>query len=427
MANSLRRRVLDHLRARLTPQPPPLRLAFWDGEQFDFADQPSVTVTLQSPDLIGHLMRGDFAKLADAYVKGDLAVDGAIEDVLHVGISLAERVGRITAINRLARLARMLPRRHTRRSDAADVSYHYDVSNDFYRLWLDDEMIYSCAYFRTGTEDIHTAQRQKLDHICRKLRLAPGERLLDIGCGWGGLLRFAAQNYGVQGVGVTLSKNQYAYAHERIAQDGLADRIDIRLQDYRDIDADRPFDKIVSVGMYEHVGEQNYPLYFGRVRDLLKPNGMLLNHGIVATDADGRAQGPPGGEFIDRYVFPGGSVPHLSRVVFEVARAGLELADVEDLRPHYAQTLLHWTRRLEAARDTAIRTAGIERYRIWRVYLPGMAYAFDKGWLSIAQVVAYKPAHDGMAVRPWTREHQYSATAAPTLAHRLDWTYADAS
>lgn len=428
MPASLRRRLLAHLRTRLTPQPPSLRLAFWDGEQFDFTDRPAVTVTLQTPTLIGYLLRGDFAKLADAYVKGDIAVDGAIEDVLHVGISLAERVGRIGTVNRLARLARLLPHRHTRRSDAADVGYHYDVSNDFYRLWLDDDMVYSCAYFRTGVEDIHTAQRQKLDHICRKLRLAPGERLLDIGCGWGGLLRFAAKNYGVHGVGVTLSKNQHAYARERIAHDGLAERIDIRLEDYRDIAADRPFDKIVSVGMYEHVGAENYPIYFKRIDGLLKPGGMLLNHGIVATDAEGRAQGPPGGEFIDRYVFPGGSVPHLSRVVFEVAKAGLELTDIEDLRPHYAQTLLHWTRRLEAARDSAIRTAGAERYRIWRAYLPGMAYAFDKGWLSVAQVLAYKPAQDGTAaVRPWTRDHQYSAIAEPALAHRLEWTYADAS
>jgi cyclopropane-fatty-acyl-phospholipid synthase len=404
---SLRHRVLQHLRSRLAADALPLRLVFWDGECFDFAAQPSVTITLHSRKLLRLLLSGNFAALGDAYVAGEIGVDGPIDDVMQVGITLAERVGRSTALGRLGRIASLVPRRHSRRQDRADVGYHYDVGNDFYRLWLDQNMIYSCAYFKDGTEDIDLAQQQKLDHICRKLMLRPGERLLDLGCGWGGLLYWAAQHYGVTGVGITLSERQCAHARQWIATGQLRGKVDILLQDYRDLTDDAGFDKIVSVGMYEHVGMHNLPLYFATVRRLLRPGGAFLNHGIVATEPHGRAQGPAGGEFIESYVFPGGAVPHLSRVLFEVARAGLEFADAEDLRPHYARTLSHWSRRLEARREEAIRAAGERRYRIWRVYLPGMAHAFHRGWLSVAQVLAFRPARDGAQYRPWTRSYQY--------------------
>ncbi len=405
----LRARALGFLRARLGGDGLPLRLVFWDGERFDFSPAPRVTITLHSKRLMRLLLRGDFGRLGDAYVAGELGVEGPIEEVLQIGIVLAERVGRSPAAARLAKLARLLPRRHSRRSDARDITYHYDVGNAFYRLWLDEAMIYSCAYFRDGSEDIDTAQQQKLDHICRKLMLKPGERLLDIGCGWGGLLRFAVRRYGVRGTGITLSREQHDYARSAVTADGLDDCIEIRLADYRDFAAESGFDKIVSVGMYEHVGLANLPLYFATVRRLLRPGGAFLNHGIYATDAAGRAQGPPGGEFINRYVFPGGAVPHISRAMYEIARAGFEFADAEDLRPHYARTLTHWVQRLEARREEAIAAAGAERYRIWRVYLAGMAQAFDRGWLSVAQILAFRPAADGAVARPWTRDYQYRA------------------
>lgn len=424
---SLRRRLLQHLRSRLGTDALPLRLVFWDGEGFDFATPATVTITLHSARLLRLLLSGNFAALGDAYVAGEIDVDGPIADIMQVGITLAERVGKSSALSRLGRIAALVPRRHSRRKDRADVGYHYDVGDDFYRLWLDENMIYSCAYFKDGNEDIDLAQRQKLDHICRKLMLRPGDRLLDLGCGWGGLLYWAAQHYGVSGVGITLSARQCAYARQWIAAGQLSGKVEILRQDYRDLADDAGFDKIVSVGMYEHVGIRNLPLYFATVRRLLRPGGAFLNHGIVATDPHGRAQGPAGGEFIERYVFPGGAVPHLSRVVFEVARAGLEFADAEDLRPHYARTLSHWSRRLEARREEAIRAAGERRYRIWRVYLAGMAHAFDRSWLSVAQVLAFRPAHDGDAYRPWTRSYQYrDARAAPgaggiPLAGRLDF------
>jgi cyclopropane-fatty-acyl-phospholipid synthase len=288
-------------------------------------------------------------------------------------------------------------------------------------------MIYSCAYFRSGDEDIHTAQLQKLDHICRKLLLRPGERLLDIGCGWGGLLQWAAKHYGVTGVGVTLSERQYSGAREAVASSGLADLIEIRRQHYMDIPDTEGFDKIVSVGMYEHVGLRNLPSYFQTVVRLLRPGGMFLNHGIVSTDAAGRPRGPPGGRFIDHHVFPGGAVPHLSRVLIELSQANLEFADAEDLRPHYALTLQHWSRRLEACGDQAIQAAGPEVFRIWRVFLAGMAYAFDHGWLSVAQVLSFKALSNGEVRRPWTREYQYQdpslrGLAPIRFAGKLDWT-----
>jgi cyclopropane-fatty-acyl-phospholipid synthase len=419
---SLRRRVLEHLRSRLADNPPRLRLIFPDGDRFDFGPEPAVIITFNSFAVLRALLRGNVERLAQAYVVGELSVNGRIEDVMETGIALAERVGRYRVVTRLGRLRGLVARRGSRREAAADISYHYDVSNDFYRLWLDINMIYSCAYFRTGSEDIDAAQQQKLDHICRKLQLKPGERLLDVGCGWGGLLRWAAQHYGVTGVGVTLSERQYAYARASMAADGLQEKIEIRLQDYRDLREEASFDKIVSVGMYEHVGISQLPAYFDALRSMLRPGGALLNDGIVTTDPEGQAQGPPGGEFIDRYVFPGGAVAHLSRTIVEIARVGLEPADVEDLRPHYALTLLHWVRRLEEHREEAIKTAGLQRYRIWRVYLAGMAHAFDRGWLSVAQVLAYKPVDTGLAARPWTRDYQYAAGAEPPLAGRLDWT-----
>lgn len=423
----LRNRLLDRIRRGFGTDPPPLRLVFPDHTSFDFTPSPAVTIIFHSPKPLKALFRGDFARAAEAYITGQIAVEGPIETVLKIGISLAEKLGQTPNFRRLARMASLLPRLQSKAKDAANIRYHYDVGNDFYRLWLDRRMIYSCAYFRTGREDIHTAQEQKLDHICRKLLLKPGERLLDIGCGWGGLLQWAATKYHVTGVGITLSNQQYSQASEALGSGGLAGQIEVRLQHYMDLRDSDGFDKIVSVGMYEHVGLANLPTYFRAVSGLLRPGGAFLNHGIVSTDADGRPRGPPGGEFIDRYVFPGGAVPHLSRVLIELSRTGLEFADAEDLRPHYALTLQHWSRRLEACRDQAIEAAGPEVFRIWRAFLAGMACAFDRGWLSVAQVLSFKPLSGGEVRRPWTRDYQYRDNLARErsepveTAGKLDW------
>jgi cyclopropane-fatty-acyl-phospholipid synthase len=418
---SLRNRFLSKLRDRLADEPVSLRIKFWDGEVFDFVPAPRVTIALNSKRLLRLFLTGDMAGLGRAYVEGEIDVDGRLQEVFHIGITLADRLGRSRLLQPLSRVLALRRGRHSTARDAAAVRYHYDVSNAFYRLWLDRNMIYSCAYFETGDEDLDTAQEQKLDHLCRKLRLQPGERLLDIGCGWGGLLYWAASRYGVRGVGITLSDQQFAYARERIAAEGLAPCIEIRWQDYREVPGEAEFDKIVSVGMYEHVGIANLPIYFATIARLLRPGGLALNHGITAADRDGRVQGPPGGEFIDRLVFPGGEVPHVSRVLYEIAGAGLEILDVEDLRPHYPPTLLHWVRRLEAKRERAIAAAGGERYRIWRMYMTGMAHAFDRGWLSVCQVLAQKKLAAGPAPRPWTRRYQYGGHPQPPLSTGLDW------
>ncbi|MEJ2432009.1 MAG: cyclopropane-fatty-acyl-phospholipid synthase [Pseudolabrys sp.] len=419
---SLRRRLLSTVKGLVAGEPLPLRLVFWDGEVFDFATQPRVTLTIRDKRVMRAFVTGRVDRLGDAYVAGDLTVDGAIEDILGTGIAMAEQLGKLSKLAPLTKpLQWAAAFRHSRRNDAQAVQHHYDVSNDFYRLWLDAGMTYSCAYFRTGTEDIDAAQQQKIEHICNKLRLKPGERLLDIGCGWGGLLHVAAQRHGISGVGITNSPAQADYARQRIADAGLSDRVEIRQQDYRDLAGDAAFDKIVSVGMYEHVGLAKLATYFATVSRLLKPGGALLNHGIITTDPDGRPQGPPGGEFINRYVFPGGELPHLPRVLEETARCGLEAADVEDLRPHYARTLMLWVRRLEAHRGEAIAAAGPERYRIWRVYMAGMAHAFDRGWLSVAQTLAYKPISGRPAPRPWSRDYQYLPGQAPAIAPALRW------
>jgi cyclopropane-fatty-acyl-phospholipid synthase len=409
---SLTSRLLELLQHRFRDDLPALRIVFPDGSSFAGSQAPTVTITIHSAGALKALISGNFSRAADRYVAGDISVEGPIGDVVAAGVTLAERLGRFTPhfVARLPAVAALL---RSKSRDKANIRYHYDVGNNFYRLWLDRHMIYSCAYFRNGHEDIEVAQEQKLDHICRKLLLRPGDRLLDLGCGWGGLARWAASRYGATVVGVTLSEQQYDAAVAANASAGLADQVDIRLQHYRDLDDPAGFDKIVSVGMYEHVGLSQLSNYFRTVAGLLRPGGVFLNHGIVSTDADGRPRGPPGGEFINRHVFPGGAVPHLSRVLIELSAARLEFADAEDLRPHYALTLQHWSRRLEAHLDEAVLAASPEVVRIWRVFLAGMAYAFDRGWLSIAQVLAFKPLADGSIRRPWTREYQYVGQACP--------------
>ena len=399
----------------------PLRLELWDGRRIELGSAPTVSFVLRRPRLLGMLCRGDFDALGEAYVAGDLVVEGRLQDILAVGLALAERFQRLAPLAKLARLLPRPRRRHSRAADARWVQHHYDVSNEFYALWLDRRMVYSCGYFESGGEDIDTAQQQKLDHICRKLQLRPEERLLDVGCGWGGLLRFAAERYGINGVGITLSPKQYELARRGVVEDGLADRVEIRLQDYRELAGAEAFDKIVSVGMYEHVGRANMPLYFGTLYRLLRPGGLLLNHGITTSDPAGGSMSPAGGSFIDRFVFPGGELPHIAQVLRDISSEALEVLDVENLRPHYAATLLRWVRRLEARCAEAIAAAGEERYRIWRIYMAGCALAFERNWLAIYQVLAGKPDANGRLARPWTRRHQYASDAAPALTAPLDW------
>ncbi len=379
----------------------PLAIELWNGKRYALADRTSVTLKIPSAGALKYFINPDLAKLGEAYVEGHVDVEGPIAEVLRAAESLSRQLGE-------AKKGRLpLLRFHTRKRDAEAIRYHYDVSNDFYALWLDREMVYSCAYFKTGEEDIHSAQEQKLDHICRKLQLKPGEKLLDIGCGWGSLVRWAAKRYGADATGITLSENQCALANERIKAEGLSGSCRVLLQDYRDVPGEAAFDKIASIGMFEHVGLKNLPDYFGIIHRLLKDGGIVLNHGITSVDPESRSVGLGASDFIEKYVFPHGEVPHISLVLKEMAGTELEVMDVETLRLHYARTLWQWSDRLEANLDEARRHAGEKRLRIWRMYLAGCAHAFDNRWISIQQVLAVKSSNPRANPLPWTRGWMY--------------------
>jgi cyclopropane-fatty-acyl-phospholipid synthase len=296
---------------------------------------------------------------------------------------------------------------HQRRGNRANIRHHYDVGNAFYRLWLDERLVYSCAYFERDDMTLEAAQVAKLDHICRKLRLAPGDRFLDIGCGWGALVLHAAEAYGVRATGITLSQNQFEHVQRLVTERGLEGRVEVRLQDYLDLPEDELYDKIASVGMFEHVGIARFRAYFGKIARVLKPGGFVLNHGITHNGLHGQSLGSGIGDFVEEYVFPGGELTHVHRVLEAMAAAGLETIDAEALREHYARTLWHWTDRLEANAEAARREAGDERFRVWRIYLAGSAHAFARGWLSLWQLLAGKPLPDGALPHPPTRRYMY--------------------
>ena len=402
----LDRQVLKHLEALRGRMTLPLRIRLWNGHEVDLGPDPDVTLILKDPVAARHLAKPSMAALGAGYVEGHLDVDGPIRSVVRVAESLARDQDRQGGLGALPNWLT----RHTRGSDRQAIEYHYDVSNAFYSAWLDPNMVYSCAYYENGDEDLATAQVAKIDHICRKLRLEPGQRLLDIGCGWGALVIHAARHYGVQATGITLSTNQHALATERVAAAGLQDRVEIRLQDYRDVPEAQGFDRISSVGMFEHVGLKNLPAYFKQVARLLKPGGVALNHGITSSDHDSRSVGLGAGEFIDRYVFPDGELPHVSLAIRELSAAGLELTDAESLRRHYEKTLWAWSDAFEQRLAQMEALAGTRRARIWRVYLAGCAHAFAHGWINLYQLLAVKPVAaptGALSPLPLSRRYMY--------------------
>ena len=380
----------------------PMRFELWNGRTFDLGTEPRVTVSVPRPAALRYLIAPDLLKLGEAYVEGYLEVKGRLADIFDAGEALVEVAAPASRFRGLKRIVN-----HTRTRDRKAIQYHYDVSNDFYRLFLGPEMVYSCAYFRREDDTLEVAQLQKLDHILTKLELRPGERLLDIGCGWGALAVRAATKYGARVVGVTLSDNQYAYARERVKAEGLEDQVEIRLQDYRDIPEEGAFDKIASVGMFEHVGLKNLRRYFSKIRSLLADGGVVLNHGITSVDPESRSVGLGAGEFIGRYVFPHGELPHVSLVLQTMQAGGLDPVDVESLRQHYARTAERWAVNLECNREEAVRLVGEKRYRIWSIYLQGCSYGFREGWMTIYQVLALKQGGKSLNRLPLTRDYMY--------------------
>jgi cyclopropane-fatty-acyl-phospholipid synthase len=382
----------------------PIAVVLPDGARVPLSQAPEVDVIARSLAGLKALASPAMGALARAYVHGELDFTGSARRALSIAESM---VGDIAHGHDSAR-GYLKHKLHQWRTNRANIRHHYDVSNAFYKLFLDERMVYSCAYFPRAEATLDEAQLAKLDHIGRKLRLAPGERFLDNGCGWGALIQRAAEHYGVQATGITLSQNQHDHVKAAIRARGLEGRVEVRLLDYLDLPDDAQYDKIASVGMFEHVGVTRFPKYFGKIFRVLKPGGMVLNHGITHNWLDTGSLGSGMGDFIEEYVFPGGELAHVSKVMEGMAREGLEVVDAEALREHYARTLWHWVERLEDNAEAARREAGEERYRIWRIYMAGSAHGFDRGWLSLWQLLAGKPLPDGRLPHPLTREYMYA-------------------
>ncbi|MEO6874028.1 MAG: cyclopropane-fatty-acyl-phospholipid synthase family protein [Opitutaceae bacterium] len=399
-----------------------ISIQLWNGTYWP-DEQPRVaTIVLKHPGALREMLADGTAKgLGEAYLRDDFDVEGDIEKAFELAEMLEHRpAGWLASLTNFYFLQRLPGRKdhrfdgrepdrrkgapHSLTRDRQAVSFHYDVSNDFYQLWLDERMVYSCAYFETPDDGIDTAQAAKLRHLCRKLRLRPGQQVLDIGCGWGGLAIFAARNFGVKVTGVTLSERQAALATARARAAGLADAVKIELRDYREVNRPEGFDAIVSVGMSEHVGRAHLEDYFQKAWSLLRPGGVFLNHAISEGLSEDRFSGP---SFMDDYVFPDGDIPALPMRTGAAESAGFEVRDVENLREHYALTCRHWVRRLEACHERALAFVSEPTYRIWRLYMAGSAHGFDHGDLALYQVLLSKPGPGGHAGLPLTRHDWY--------------------
>ncbi|HSV19836.1 MAG TPA: cyclopropane-fatty-acyl-phospholipid synthase family protein [Casimicrobiaceae bacterium] len=400
MALSLPKLIADRYSGRDLP----IALVLPDGARVPLSPRPEVDVIARTFAGLRALASPALGALARAYVHNDVDFTGSARRVLAIAEAMVGDIahGRDSVTSWFRHVL------HQSRTNRANIAHHYDVSNAFYRTFLDQRLVYSCAYFRTPEDTLDTAQAQKLDHICRKLRLAPGEEFLDIGCGWGALILWAAENYGVRAHGITLSRNQFEHVTAEIAARGLGDRVRVELRDYQDLPDVERYDKVASVGMFEHVGVRRFPRYFGKIRRILKPGGFVLNHGITHNWLGAQSLGSGIGDFIEEYVFPGGELTHVSKVVEGMTAEGLEVVDAEALREHYARTLWHWVDRLEAHADAARSEAGEERFRVWRIYMAGSAHGFDRGWMSLWQLLAGKPLPGGRLPHPLTREYMYA-------------------
>jgi len=414
---------------------------YWDGtfEPAGACSTPEYTLSFERPGSLRRmLLPPSELSIVEAFLSGDVNIEGHMEAAMSLADDIGKRVQSGKAFAQLLPKLIALPRDRStapkevkgsrfsrgvkrllptwRPGDEKAIQYHYDVSNDFYRLWLDPRMVYTCAYFDRADDDLETAQVAKLDHICRKLRLEPGMRLLDVGCGWGALIMHAAQNYGVDAVGITLSEAQAALARQHIAAAGLSDRCRVELRDYRDLDAKPEFDRAASVGMMEHVREDLQPGYFDAVFRVLKPGGLFMNHTIVSVArarpttlaARAKARLWRREAFIARYVFPEGKLVPVSHVIASAERVGFELRDVESLREHYAMTLRHWVRGLEKHSTEAIGIAGERTYRVWRMYMSAAAHGFAAGHMNLIQALLVKPDKEGHSQMPLTRDYMYA-------------------
>ncbi len=423
------RNIFEHLAERLDTR---FCVRLWDGSIVPLGRHadPAHCITISGPGVLGSILRRPTLEtLVRHYAAGHIDFEGG--DLLtFIGLARQKKV-KIKArhLRKGFLLKHALPllfafedkvqlahaytddatgRQQTRRDDKKFIQFHYDIGNDFYALFLDAEMQYSCAYFTDWDNPLEQAQHDKLEMICKKLRLQPGERFLDIGCGWGGLLCHAAKRYGVKAHGVTLSQTQHDYAVEKVRRLGLEDQVRVELRNYESLDGE--YDKIASIGMYEHVGIANYPTYFGKLNSLLRDRGLLLNHGITRRVKRSRRKFRrmvPEKRLLLKYIFPGSELDHIGHSLEVMEARGFEVRDVECWREHYALTCRLWHQRLVANKDKAIAQIGLEKYRMWMAYLAGASFAFDDGALRIYQTLATKQKSKGPSGLPPTRAGLY--------------------
>ncbi len=419
----------DRLRRALERAVPdrPFTIELWDGTRVP-GTRPGATLTFRSPRALGHILRapGELG-IGRAYVCGEIDVDdldamlGLLGRWQPAGMGPLDRLRLAVAALRAAGLRRFPSppaaelrrerRVHTKHRDAEAVRHHYDVSNEFFALFLDETMTYSCALFEEGTETLEDAQRAKLELICRKLELQPGQRMLDIGCGWGSLVIHAAREHGASALGITLSEPQAELARERARDAGVGDRVEIRVMDYRDLGEER-FDAVASIGMVEHVGESQADEYAAQIARVLEPGGRVLNHGIAAVSPQPKGA-HVGGEFSNRYVFADAELLNLSRMLAAFERAGFEALNVENLHTDYAETLRHWATRLDQNLEQAERLAGTERLRVWRLYLRAARNAFETGQNAVYQVLGSRPLTEGSSLTPTGGRHEPARRRVP--------------
>lgn len=415
----------SRIQYRLNQLSLPLRLILPDGNllQSSSASEHSPKLTISKWSALNKLIRGELGVIGSDIVEGHIRFEGSMRQLMYIAQKFLRSEPHQYPRNLLTRLvpASLRPTNlhrwvshisHSHEKDAAYIQSHYDVSDDFYALWLDPLRVYSCAYFEDSSMSLAQAQEAKLDLICRKLNLQAGERFLDIGAGWGGLLLWAAEHYGVQATGITLSRNQFRHMQKCIEERGLTSQVKVHLMDYRDLDEDQTFDKIASVGMFEHVGRGHMGAYFDKIWRLLKPGGLLLNHGITAGGLGYRQLGAGMGDFIEKYIFPGGELLHVSEVAEYMAAADLELVDAENLRPHYAKTLWAWSDNLEDKLIDARYVLGQSNperaeniLQAYRLYLSGSALGFERGWMSLYQMLAMRSGTSSNY--PFTRNYMY--------------------